>query len=47
VVLQVLFDRFYRFHDTGTIILSETSDPVPVQEADTVDGAERKIVVAE
>jgi len=26
VVLQVLFDRFYRFPDTGTIILSETSE---------------------
>jgi predicted PurR-regulated permease PerM len=27
VVLQVLFDRFYRFEDTGKIILSERSDP--------------------
>ncbi|HEX8245408.1 MAG TPA: AI-2E family transporter [Longimicrobium sp.] len=27
VVLQVVFDRFYRFHDTGTIILSETTEP--------------------
>jgi predicted PurR-regulated permease PerM len=29
VVLQVLFDRFYRFDDTGKIILSERSDPLP------------------
>jgi len=32
VVLQVLFDRFYRFQDTGTIILAETSDPLPPPE---------------
>ena len=34
VVLQVIFDRFYRFEDTGKIILPETThaeaDPVPV-----------------
>ena len=28
-VLQVVFDRFYRFPDTGKIILLETSDPLP------------------
>jgi predicted PurR-regulated permease PerM len=28
-VVQVLFDRFYRFPDTGKIILLETSDPLP------------------
>jgi len=28
-VLQVLFDRFYRFPDTGKIIILETSDPLP------------------
>ncbi|HET7229320.1 MAG TPA: AI-2E family transporter [Longimicrobium sp.] len=43
VVLQVLFDRFYRFPDTGTIILSEASDPLPVPDHD----AGPKIVVAE
>jgi len=32
VVLQVVFDRFYRFHDTGTIILPETN-LVPAAEA--------------
>jgi predicted PurR-regulated permease PerM len=31
-VLQVLFDRFYRFPDTGKIILLETSDPLPEDE---------------
>ncbi|HSU14284.1 AI-2E family transporter [Longimicrobium sp.] len=31
VVLQVVFDRFYRFHDTGQIILPE-SDLVPAAE---------------
>jgi predicted PurR-regulated permease PerM len=31
-VLQVVFDRFYRFPDTGTIILSESTDlPADVQ----------------
>jgi predicted PurR-regulated permease PerM len=34
VVLQVLFDRFYRFEDTGTIILSERSDPIPGPDAE-------------
>ncbi|HEX8906002.1 MAG TPA: AI-2E family transporter, partial [Longimicrobiaceae bacterium] len=43
VVLQVLFDRFYRFHDTGTIILSETSDPVPAPATEEGTG-EAKIV---
>lgn len=32
VVLQVLFDRFYRFEDTGKIILSERSTPPPEPE---------------
>jgi predicted PurR-regulated permease PerM len=32
VVLQVVFDRFYRFPDTGKIILLETSDPEPPAE---------------
>ena len=31
-VLQVVFDRFYRFPDTGKIILLETSDPLPAPE---------------
>jgi len=29
VVLQVLFDRFYRFHDTGLIILPYTTETPP------------------
>jgi predicted PurR-regulated permease PerM len=32
VVLQVLFDRFYRFHDTGLIILPETTEIPPAPE---------------
>ena len=31
-VLQVVFDRFYRFPDTGKIVLLETSDPLPEPE---------------
>jgi len=31
-VLQVVFDRFYRFSDTGKIVLLETSDPLPEPE---------------
>jgi predicted PurR-regulated permease PerM len=39
VVLQVVFDRFYRFPDTGRIILPETT-PVPVVVADAPPAAE-------
>jgi predicted PurR-regulated permease PerM len=39
-VLQVLFDRFYRFPDTGKIILLETSDPLPADEAARAADAE-------
>jgi predicted PurR-regulated permease PerM len=41
VVLQVLFDRFYRFDDTGKIILSEHSDPPLEPAPDPVVVSER------
>jgi predicted PurR-regulated permease PerM len=45
-VLQVLFDRFYRFPDTGKIILLETSDPLPEDEP-MPDPAPVPVVLAE
>ena len=45
-VLQVLFDRFYRFPDTGKIILLETSDPLAERETKPVAAVEPEPVAA-
>jgi predicted PurR-regulated permease PerM len=46
-VLQVVFDRFYRFPDTGTIILLETSDPLPPDPDDELENAPAPAPAAE